>query len=69
MGENSYNIIQPVTGVPIKAWIKGVAIESGAEKQLRNVAAMPFIYKWVAAMLRELCNALLHNCIVCLSCK
>ena len=25
-------------------------IEASAEKQLRNVAAMPFVYKWVAAM-------------------
>src|SRR5574341_1203498 len=50
MSEISYNIIQPEKGVPIKAWTKGVAIESVAEKQLRNVAAMPFVYKWVAAM-------------------
>ena len=50
MSENTYNLIQPENGVPIKAWTKGVAIETGAEKQLRNVAAMPFVYKWVAAM-------------------
>src|SRR6266498_2021909 len=48
--EKSYNIIQPEKGVPIKAWTKGVAIEAVAEKQLRNVAAMPFIYRWVSAM-------------------
>ncbi len=48
--EKSYNLIQPENGVPIKAWTKGVAIEAVAEKQLRNVAAMPFIYKWVSAM-------------------
>ena len=50
MSESNYNVIQPENGVPIKAWTKGVSIEAGAEKQLRNVAAMPFIYKWVAAM-------------------
>jgi len=50
MTESTYNVIQPETGVPIKAWTKGVAIEAGAEKQLRNVASMTFIYKWVAAM-------------------
>lgn len=50
MSETNYNLIEPETGVPIKAWTKGVAIEAGAEKQLRNVAAMPFVYKWVAAM-------------------
>ncbi len=50
MSENNYNTIQPENGVPIKAWTKGVAVEASAEKQLRNVASMPFIYKWVAAM-------------------
>ena len=50
MTESHYNVIQPETGVPIKAWTKGVAIEAVAEKQLRNVARLPFIYKWVAAM-------------------
>ena len=50
MKESNYNVIHPETGVPIKAWTKGVSIEAGAEKQLCNVAAMPFVYKWVAAM-------------------
>jgi len=36
--------------VPIKAWIQGVPLEDEARQQLRNVAALPFIYKWVAAM-------------------
>src|SRR6059036_3964879 len=48
--EPTYNVIQPEKGVPIKAWTKGVTIEAVAEKQLRNVAAMLFVYKWVAAM-------------------
>ncbi len=34
----------------IKAWIKGVPADEGAMKQLRNVASMPFVHKWVAAM-------------------
>ena len=50
MSESNYNIIPSENGVPIKAWTKGVAVEASAEKQLRNVASMPFIYKWVAAM-------------------
>jgi tRNA-splicing ligase RtcB len=37
-------------GVPIKAWIQGVHIESEAQTQLFNVARLPFIHKWVAAM-------------------
>ncbi|MDJ0835671.1 MAG: RtcB family protein [Acidobacteriota bacterium] len=35
---------------PIKAWVKGVPFSENAEQQLRNIAALPFIYKWVAAM-------------------
>ena len=37
-------------GTPIKAWTRGVPIEEEAIKQLRNVARLPFIHKWVAAM-------------------
>src|ERR1043166_5103985 len=50
MTQGSYKVIDSDAGVPIKAWINGVALESAAEQQLRNVAAMPFVYKWVAAM-------------------
>src|SRR5258705_13810329 len=48
--DKGYQLIEAESGVPIKAWTKGVAIEGEAEKQLLNVALMPFIYKWVAAM-------------------
>ena len=48
--DKGYQLIEAESGVPIKAWTKGVAIEAEAEKQLRNVARLPFIYKWVAAM-------------------
>jgi tRNA-splicing ligase RtcB len=50
MNQTNYNFIECESGVPIKAWTKGVTVEAVAEKQLRNVAAMPFIFKWVAAM-------------------
>jgi tRNA-splicing ligase RtcB len=40
----------PDNGVPIKAWTRGVQLEDAARKQLLNVAQLPFIYKWVAAM-------------------
>jgi tRNA-splicing ligase RtcB len=36
--------------VPIKAWTRGVPIEESAMKQLRNVAALPFIHKHIAVM-------------------
>ena len=38
------------TGSPIKAWTVGVPFEAEAEAQLRRVAALPFIHKWVAVM-------------------
>ncbi|HZP23666.1 MAG TPA: RtcB family protein [Terriglobales bacterium] len=50
MTERNYNVIAPEAGVPIKAWTRGVVLEEAAEKQLRNVASLPFVYKWVAAM-------------------
>jgi tRNA-splicing ligase RtcB (3'-phosphate/5'-hydroxy nucleic acid ligase) len=49
MTDNTYNFIKPDTGVPIKAWTKGVPLEDAARQQLLNVAQLPFIYKWVAA--------------------
>jgi len=37
-------------GSPIKAWTVGVEFEAEAEAQLRRVALLPFIHKWVAVM-------------------
>src|SRR6266851_573130 len=50
MSEPTYNVIVPEKGVPIKAWTKGVALEDQARQQLLNVAQMPFIFRWIAAM-------------------
>ena len=36
--------------VPIKAWVRGVHTDDNAIDQLRNVASLPVVYKWVAAM-------------------
>jgi len=45
----SYETIE--TGrVPIKAWTRGVPIEEQAKQQLRNVAALPFLFKHLAVM-------------------
>jgi tRNA-splicing ligase RtcB len=49
-GEHTYNLIRGESGVPIKAWTKGVAIEEPARKQLLNAAQLPIIHKWIAAM-------------------
>jgi tRNA-splicing ligase RtcB len=37
-------------GVGIKAWTNGVPVEHAALQQLKNIAALPFIHKHVAAM-------------------
>ncbi|WP_146646137.1 RtcB family protein [Labilithrix luteola] len=37
-------------GAPIKAWTQGVPFEAEAEAQLRRVASLPFLHKWVAVM-------------------
>jgi tRNA-splicing ligase RtcB (3'-phosphate/5'-hydroxy nucleic acid ligase) len=37
-------------GLPIKAWIRGVAMEDAARKQLQNLAQLPIVFHHVAAM-------------------
>ncbi len=37
-------------GVPIKAWVRGVPLEDQARRQLENVARLPIIRGWIAAM-------------------
>jgi tRNA-splicing ligase RtcB len=36
--------------VPIKTWTHGVPFEAEAEAQLRRIASLPFIHKWIAVM-------------------
>jgi tRNA-splicing ligase RtcB len=48
--DKSYERISVEGGVPIKAWVRGVALEDEARKQLVNVARLPFVHKWIAAM-------------------
>ena len=50
MSETKYNVIESEAGVPIKAWTKGVALESQAREQLLNASRLPFVHKWIAAM-------------------
>src|SRR3984893_601047 len=50
MSETTYNVIAPESGVPVKAWTKGVPLEDAARKQLLNAAQLPFIFRWIAAM-------------------
>src|ERR1700757_4846524 len=46
----SHEVFQPEGGVPIKSWTRGVLFDEGARRQLENVARLPFIHGWVAAM-------------------
>jgi tRNA-splicing ligase RtcB len=50
MTERGYDVIAEDGHVPIKTWTRGVPVEESALRQLRNVAAMPFIHQWVAVM-------------------
>ncbi len=51
MSEHNYELIATEPdSVPIKAWVRGVPVEEAAKRQLQNVAAMPFVHQWVAAM-------------------
>ena len=50
MSDKTYNVIRSESGVPIKAWTKGVLLEDQAKGQLLNVAQLPFVFRWIAAM-------------------
>ncbi len=50
MCEKSYEVMDDHAGVPIKSWTLGVPFEEQARQQLRNIASLPFIHKWVAVM-------------------
>jgi tRNA-splicing ligase RtcB len=49
MNETNYNY-EPTLGAPLKMWTRGVPVEAVAMQQLRNVAALPFIYHHLAVM-------------------
>ncbi len=48
--DQGYELLRPDGGVPIKAWTRGVPFEDEARRQLENVARLPIIHGWVAAM-------------------
>ena len=50
MSTTSYDVMQGEGRGLTKMWTRGVAVEDDARRQLRNVASMPFVHKWVAAM-------------------
>ncbi|WP_324197236.1 RtcB family protein [Marinobacter sp. CA1] len=50
MLDMNYEVTTVERGVPIKSWTRGVPFEDKARQQLRNIASLPFIHQWVAAM-------------------
>jgi tRNA-splicing ligase RtcB len=50
VSEPRYVTIETPGGVPVKAWVRGVEIADNAKQQLQNVARLPFVHRWVAAM-------------------
>jgi tRNA-splicing ligase RtcB len=46
----AYKVIASEKGVPIKAWTVGVPFDERTEEQLKKVASLPFVHKWVAVM-------------------
>lgn len=48
--QRNYEILHDGENKPVKAWIRGVPVEDAARAQLQQLAQLPFIHKWVAAM-------------------
>ncbi|RFA39336.1 RtcB family protein [Alkalilimnicola ehrlichii] len=46
----NYEMTNVDNGVPIKSWTLGVPFEDKARQQLKNIASLPFVHQWVAAM-------------------
>lgn len=50
MTSAQFEIFETEGARPIKAWVRGVPVEPEALQQLRNVASLPVVHGWVAAM-------------------
>jgi tRNA-splicing ligase RtcB len=45
-----HEILPVERGVSIKAWVRGVPFDESAKRQLENLARLPIVHGWVAAM-------------------
>jgi tRNA-splicing ligase RtcB len=45
-----YEVLHEPGRHPIKAWTRGVSFDDNSKNQLQNLAALPFIHKWIAVM-------------------
>ncbi|HFC91426.1 MAG TPA: RtcB family protein [Leucothrix mucor] len=50
MTTRAYEVLHEEGSFPVKSWTRDVPFDDNAKQQLRNIAKMPFIHKWVAAM-------------------
>lgn len=48
--KKKFEILQSENGNLIKTWTKGVLFEDEARAQLKRMADLPFVYKWISAM-------------------
>jgi tRNA-splicing ligase RtcB len=46
----TYELHESNGGVPIKTWTRGVPVDAKAIEQLSNIARLPIVHGWVAAM-------------------
>ena len=51
-GDTPYEEFTRTGGVPVRAWTRGVLFEDAAQRQLLNIARLPFVHSHVAAMPR-----------------
>lgn len=47
---SNYELTRLPGGRPIKSWTRGVPVEEAALEQLSNIARLPIVHRWVAAM-------------------
>jgi tRNA-splicing ligase RtcB (3'-phosphate/5'-hydroxy nucleic acid ligase) len=47
--QRNYDVMES-SNVHVKCWTRGVSFEPAARAQVRNIASMPFVKKWVAVM-------------------
>jgi tRNA-splicing ligase RtcB len=45
-----YEVLHEPGRHPIKSWTRGVSFDDNSKQQLQNLAALPFIHKWIAVM-------------------
>lgn len=50
MSTPNYDVFHDEYSSPVKSWTRGVPFEMEAKQQLKNIASLPFIHRWIAVM-------------------